>query len=145
MHSNDWTVLIDCNNIGRDFYLSNFLFKLRFSTVHGPCLTDEAGLIDFAYCLHCKLWIAPAKQWVTRWTNNSWPRCDVKKTIVKHGVLFVPVGVKGSTQEEFDRRVSFSVGEKLLIYSFSHSYYIIIMLCSHKNSSKRLYSFIGRL
>ncbi|XP_071127459.1 uncharacterized protein [Mytilus edulis] len=124
VYSNDFNILKVCNEIGGDFYFSN-AFKQRYSTngfptVHGPCLSDDAGIYDIAYCLHCKSWITPANQWVTR-SINSWPRSDVKQAIVKHGVLFVPIGVKGSTQEELEWRISFSVGEKLLIYSFTHT------------------------
>ncbi|XP_052076604.1 uncharacterized protein LOC127714574 [Mytilus californianus] len=119
------SILADCKNIASDYYFSNLSFKQRFSTdtfstVHGPCVSDEDGFFDYANCLHCKFWIKPAIHWVTR-SNNSWPRCDVKQSIVKHGVLFVPVGVKGSTQEELEWRISFSVGEKLLMYSFTHT------------------------
>ncbi|XP_052077029.1 uncharacterized protein LOC127715050 isoform X1 [Mytilus californianus] len=125
VHSNDRSILKDCIDIGSDFYFSNLSFKQRFSneflsTVHGPCVSDEDGLYDIAHCLHSKLWITQAKKWVTR-SNNSWPIYDIKQAIVKHGVLFVPIGVKGSTQEELEWRISFSVAEKLLIYSFTHT------------------------
>ncbi|XP_052077030.1 uncharacterized protein LOC127715050 isoform X2 [Mytilus californianus] len=118
-------VLIDCHEIGRGFFFSNLSFKQIFSTeilssIYGPCVSNKNGFFDLAYCVHSKLWITPAKQWVTR-SNNSWPIYDVKQAIVKHGVLFVPVGVKGSTQEELEWRISFSVAEKLLIYSFTHT------------------------
>ncbi|XP_071124298.1 uncharacterized protein [Mytilus edulis] len=119
------SMLSYCDEIDRGFYFSNFSYKQKsyskiFSTIHGPCVSDENQICDLAYCLHSKLWITPAKQWITR-SNNSWPRYDLKQDIVKHGVLFVPVGVKGSSQEELEWRISFSVGEKLLIYSFTHT------------------------
>ncbi|XP_052076204.1 uncharacterized protein LOC127714220 [Mytilus californianus] len=125
VHSNGRKILKYCDEIGSNFYCSNLSFKQvfpfdMFSTLHGTCISDRDGLLDFAYCLHSKLWITPAKQWVTR-SNNSWPRYDVKQAIVKHGVLFVAVGVKGSSQEELEWRISFSVGEKLLMYSFTHT------------------------
>ncbi|XP_071162530.1 cyclic GMP-AMP synthase-like receptor 1 [Mytilus edulis] len=124
-HSNDPGIRKVCVEIGGDFYLSNLLVKKgvtkdRYSIVHGPCVSDEDGFYDFACCVHSKLWIPQAKQWITR-SNNAWPTFDVKQAIVKHGVLFVPVGVKGSTQEELEWRISFSVGEKLLINSFTHT------------------------
>ncbi|XP_071124289.1 uncharacterized protein [Mytilus edulis] len=114
-----------CEKTGSNFYFSNLSFKRHFSseifsTLHGPCLSDKNGLCDLAYCLYSDLWITPAKQWIAR-SNNSWPRSDVKQAIVKHGVLFVPIGVKGSTQEELEWRISFSVGEKLLINTFTHT------------------------
>ncbi|XP_052076242.1 uncharacterized protein LOC127714241 [Mytilus californianus] len=125
VHCKRQHIFEDCEVIGSDFYFSNSSFKQHFmtkavSTVHGPCVSDKDKTHDFAHCLHSKLWIAPAMQWVTR-SNNSWPRYDIKQTIVKHGVLFVPIGVKGSTKEELEWRISFSVGEKLLIHTFTHT------------------------
>lgn len=80
----------------------------------------KKGILDIAICFHSKSWITQAQQWITR-SNNSWPEYDVKQFIVPHGVLFVPKGVQGSTKEEYEWRISFSVGEKLLIYSFTHT------------------------
>lgn len=40
---------------------------------------------------------------------------------MKHGVLFVAIGVKGSAYEQIEWRLSFSVGEKFLIYTFTHT------------------------
>ncbi|XP_076072110.1 uncharacterized protein LOC143043817 [Mytilus galloprovincialis] len=125
LHTSDQSILEFCYDIGNDFYFSNLSFKRKFiidmfPRLHGPCITDKDELYDIAYCVHSKLWISPAKKWITR-SNTVWPSYDVKQAIVKQGVLFVPLGVKGSTQEEFEWRISFSVGEKLLIYSFTHT------------------------
>ncbi|XP_071142017.1 uncharacterized protein [Mytilus edulis] len=40
---------------------------------------------------------------------------------VQYGVLFVPIGCKNSQNENLQWRISFSVTEKLLIHSFSHT------------------------
>ncbi|XP_052075889.1 nucleotidyltransferase MB21D2-like [Mytilus californianus] len=125
LHYKYQKILKLCKEIGNDFFFSNLSFKQAFSTnmfstVHGPCVSDKVEKLDVAYCLHSKLWITPAKQWVIR-SNNSWPKYDVKQVKVKHGVLFVPVGVKGTSQEELEWRISFSVVEKLLMYSFTHT------------------------
>ncbi|VDI58730.1 Hypothetical predicted protein, partial [Mytilus galloprovincialis] len=130
VQTTDWYFCRDCDVVGCGVYLSNS-FKQRFvhdffPTVHGPCVSDEHGNYDLALCLHSKLWITPAEQWVTR-SSNSWPSYDVKQAIVKHGVQFVPIGVKGSTQEELEWRISFSVGEKLLIYTFTHTHNCYVM------------------
>ncbi|CAC5387574.1 unnamed protein product [Mytilus coruscus] len=66
-----------CNDKGSDVFLANNTIKcLSLSkllpNVHGPCLSDEKGFFDFATCLHCKSWIAPAMKWITR-PNNGWP------------------------------------------------------------------------
>ncbi|XP_052076793.1 cyclic GMP-AMP synthase-like [Mytilus californianus] len=125
LHSNDQSILEDCDEFGHDYYFSNASVKRRnltdiFSCVHGPCVSDKEGIFDFAFCVRSKAWITQANQWITR-SNNGWPDYNVKQSIVKHGVLFVPVGVKGSKNEELEWRISFSVGEKFLIYTLTHT------------------------
>ncbi|XP_052076787.1 uncharacterized protein LOC127714792 [Mytilus californianus] len=125
VHTYDRRVFKSCDEIGSDYYFSNSSFRERITntilpTVHGPCLSDKYGLFDLAFCLRSKSWITSAKQWLTR-SNNSWPEYNVKQSIARHGVLFVPVGVKGSIQEKLEWRISFSVGEKMLMYSLTHS------------------------
>ncbi|VDI53549.1 Hypothetical predicted protein [Mytilus galloprovincialis] len=114
-----------CEDKGPDVFLANNSIKCLslsecLTIVHGPCLSDEKGFFDFAICLHCKSWITPAIQWITR-PNNGWPEDHVKTSIVQHGTLFVPIGVKGSANEDLEWRISFSVSEKFLIYTFTHA------------------------
>ncbi|VDI76592.1 Hypothetical predicted protein [Mytilus galloprovincialis] len=125
LYSNDEAIFDLCIERQREFYFSSSALKPQFSSnilpiVHGPCLSDKQGLFDLALCCHSKSWITPATQWITR-SNNSWPDEVVKQYIVEHGTLFVPIGVKGSTNEEVEWRLSFSVGEKFLIYTFTHT------------------------
>ncbi|XP_071126633.1 uncharacterized protein [Mytilus edulis] len=101
--------------------------KTDSTVIHGPCLSDKKGKFDLAFCLHCKTWISQASQWITR-SNNSWPSYNVKQSIIKHGVLFVPIGVKGSPKEDIEWRISFSVGEKFLINTFTHTQLICYAL-----------------
>ncbi|XP_071145509.1 cyclic GMP-AMP synthase-like receptor [Mytilus edulis] len=99
----------------------NLLLRLdKGETIHGPCISDKTGVIDFAVSLHCKTWISSAFNWITR-SGSSWPSHNVKQSIIKHGVLFVPIGVHGSPKEDLEWRVSFSVAEKLLINTFTHT------------------------
>ncbi|XP_052078030.1 uncharacterized protein LOC127715968 [Mytilus californianus] len=114
-----------CEQFRSKSYLSNILFKNFFlgeltPVVHGPCVSDRKGYFDYALCLHSKYWVTSASQWTIR-SNNSWPNEKTKQLIINHGVLFVPIGSKGSPHEELEWRMSFSVGEKLLIYTFSHT------------------------
>ncbi|XP_063416235.1 uncharacterized protein LOC134697879 [Mytilus trossulus] len=124
-HGTPVNIFEQCEEIGDECYFSNFKFKRKFtgcvwSTVHGPCLNDESGQYDIAYYLRCKSWITQAKHWIRR-PNNSWPEDDVKQAIIKHGILFVPIGDKGSIKEDLEWRISFSVAEKFLIYTFTHT------------------------
>ncbi|VDI49266.1 cyclic GMP-AMP synthase, partial [Mytilus galloprovincialis] len=114
----------DCDEHNGKQYLSSAWYKQSLVNdkheIHGPCLSDKEGEVDIAACLHCKTWIAPAIQWVSR-SRNSWPSHKVKQSIIDHGVLFVPIGAKGSQKENLEWRVSFSVGEKFLINTFTHT------------------------
>lgn len=125
LHSNDKSIFELCDEMRFYKYFSNVLFKENFMTdvyscVHGPCLSDKTGLFDIAYCLHSKSWVKPAQPWLKR-SNYSWPGFKVKQNIMKHGVLFVAIGVKGSAYEQIEWRLSFSVGETFLIYTFTHT------------------------
>jgi hypothetical protein len=66
---------------------------------HGPCVADKNDKIDCAICYHSRQWISPAHKWVTR-PNTSWPSSELKSKIIDHGVLFVPIGCKGSKNED---------------------------------------------
>ncbi|XP_076070612.1 uncharacterized protein LOC143042237 [Mytilus galloprovincialis] len=115
-----------CEKFRGDIFLSNALFKESFLVsnlslvTHGPCLSDKHGYFDLANCLHSKDWVTSASQWTLR-SNNTWPNEKTKQMIMNHGVIFVPIGFKGSPHEELEWRMSFSVGEKFLIYTFSHT------------------------
>ncbi|XP_076071336.1 uncharacterized protein LOC143042761 [Mytilus galloprovincialis] len=133
LHSKNRDINRFCVKRGHDLYLSSTAIKQHmstfpsFSTVHGPCVTDKNGYLDIAVCLRSKSWVTTAMQWIER-SNNTWPKNDVKASVVQHGILFVPIGIKGSSSEDFEWRLSFSVGEKLLISSFTHSQLICYSL-----------------
>ncbi|XP_063416265.1 uncharacterized protein LOC134697908 [Mytilus trossulus] len=121
-----------CEEHNGKHYFSGTSFKQEImentdTIVHGPCVSDKEGKWDQAMCLHCRTWISQASQWITR-SNNSWPSYSVKQSIIKHGVLFVPIGVKGSPKEDIEWRISFSVGEKFLINTFTHTQLICYAL-----------------
>ncbi|XP_071180633.1 uncharacterized protein [Mytilus edulis] len=125
VNSRSSEIIRSCDEHNGKQYLSSALYKQSFvndeiKIIHGPCFSDKNGEIDFAACLHCKTWISPAIQWVSR-SSNSWPSHEVKQSITDHGVLFVPIGAKGSQRENLEWRVSFSVGEKFLINTFTHT------------------------
>ena len=122
---NDPSVFKLCEMNAGYLYFSSMRLKerilhMRTPLIHGPCMSDTNGEYDIAYCLHSKLWITQAKKWMTR-SQNAWPGYDVKQSILRHGVLFVPIGVKGSIKEDLEWRISFSVGEKLLVFTFTHA------------------------
>ncbi|XP_071126621.1 uncharacterized protein [Mytilus edulis] len=115
-----------CEEHNGKHYFSSAILKQKFmcntdsTVIHGPCISDKGGNFDNAICFHCRTWISQASQWITR-SNSSWPSYNVKQSIIKHGVLFVPIGVKGLPKENIEWRISFSVGEKFLINTFTHT------------------------
>ncbi|VDI45249.1 Hypothetical predicted protein [Mytilus galloprovincialis] len=121
-----------CEQIGQEKYLSSILFKKCFmtetaSTIRGPRLSDTRGLCGIMHSLHCNYWVKPASQWIKR-SNNSWPDENTKKCIINAGVLFMPVGSLGAQLEELNWRITFSVSEKYLVYTFSHTQLICLVL-----------------
>ncbi|XP_052079134.1 uncharacterized protein LOC127717497 [Mytilus californianus] len=105
------------SEIFRRDHLSLFPIELK---IHGPCLSDMNDFFDVAFCLKCDQWIFQAKPWVSR-PRTTWPLPGIISKIISCGVLFVPIGCKGSIKEHLEWRISFSLAERLLIYSFSHT------------------------
>ncbi|XP_071147882.1 uncharacterized protein [Mytilus edulis] len=125
-YGRDQNILECCEEHNGEHYFSsalykgNILFGDKDKHIRGPCITDKKGVMDLAYTLHCKTWISSAVNWISR-SSSSWPSHNVTQSIIKHGVLFVPIGVHGSPKEDLEWRVSFSVAEKLLINTFTHT------------------------
>ena len=92
----------------------------KFNTIHGPCISDKKERYDFATCLKCSKWISQAQPWINR-PRAAWPTPENIEKIINCGVLFVPIGCKESTIENLQWRISFSVSEKILIFSFNHT------------------------
>ncbi|XP_063424641.1 uncharacterized protein LOC134708212 [Mytilus trossulus] len=119
------------NKLSNELYLSYFQSITNghpyCSKIHGPCLSDQDDLYDFAICLKCDKWVTQAKPWVSR-PRTTWPTPELITKIAYCGVLFVPIGCKGSTNENLEWRMSFSVAEKCLIFSFSHTQLLVYAL-----------------
>ncbi|VDI23866.1 Hypothetical predicted protein [Mytilus galloprovincialis] len=88
--------------------------------IHGPCISSTTDTIDVARCLKCDNWISQAQPWIKR-PRTTWPSPDLISKITSCGVLFVPIGYKGSSNENLQWRISFSVAEKFLIFAFNHT------------------------
>ncbi|XP_052083354.1 uncharacterized protein LOC127720675 [Mytilus californianus] len=92
-----------------------------FGKIHGPCVSDKHDTFDLAWCLKCDKWIFQAEPWISR-PRTTWPSPEIiSKIVSSSGVLFVPIGCKGSINELLEWRISFSEGEKFLIFSFTHT------------------------
>ena len=135
LHTNYTSLHKDHRNVleqhGIKYFLSNKLYKQSFSKsitkdrpmfnkIHGPCISDDDDEFDIAFCLKCDNWISQAVPWITR-PRSSWLSPEIVNEIIMNGVLFVPIGFKGSIYEDLEWRISFSVAEKIMIFSFNHT------------------------
>ena len=115
-------------------FLSNQTWKRVFIgdnyVINGPCLSDKLGTIDEAYCIRYTKWPSVGRQWIDRPRFYGWPPESLINNIVQGGVLLVPIGSKSDSQKDnpFEWRISFSVPEKMLIYSWNHSQIICYAL-----------------
>ncbi|CAC5364715.1 unnamed protein product [Mytilus coruscus] len=101
-------------------FLSNMNKKLHYSmfSLHGPCLSDDDQYMDLAFCLRSKYLPYNAIPWASRY-RWQWPPNSVIDKIKKYGCLLVPIGPRTLPDCNILWRLSFSVAEKLLVYSFN--------------------------
>ncbi|XP_063423796.1 uncharacterized protein LOC134707720 [Mytilus trossulus] len=110
-----------------DNTISDIMINSPINNIHGPCLSDKKGEYDVAFCFQCDQWVSHAQPWITR-ARETWPSPELISKITLCGVLFVPIGYKGSKNDHLQWRISFSIAEKLLIYSFSHTQFLCYAL-----------------
>lgn len=91
---------------------------------HGPCsFAIPNGIeLDVAGCMKCDYWPETAKPWIRRCNEKGWPSDIVVNQIVKSGCHVVPIG--SCPENELEWRISFSVAEQKIIYSFNHSQFL---------------------
>ena len=123
---------IDIND--NETFLSNKSWKretnINNDVIHGPCISDLLGTTDHAFCLGYTKWPSVGRQWIDRPRFCGWPPESLINNIVEGGVLLVPIGSKSDSQMDnpYEWRISFSVPEKMLIYSWNHSQIICYAL-----------------
>ena len=83
----------------------------------GPYRSETDIVISF----HCPFWPKVASEWISRSRTNCWPEIDVINKIVSFGFHLVPIGHPRSSTHMMEWRLSFSVAEKLLVWSFNHT------------------------
>lgn len=111
-------VIDQCSQtLGQETYISSKLFREYFLSdnmiIHGPCQSLPGDVYDRVVCFRCKPWIALAQPWINR-SQSTWPDYEQVKSIVKSGVLLVPIGYKNSLNENLEWRISFSMAEKTI-------------------------------
>ena len=135
----DKLLLNACQEIDSSLYLSNYLYVHNAqkiinkstphiaTTIQGPSVEgwglyedrSQSGT-DSVFSIHCSFWPDAASEWRIRSRRFPWPsQCDVK-TIVNFGFHLVPIGHPHSDTNMMEWRMSFSVAERTLVWSFGH-------------------------
>ena len=124
-------------NIGDNAYLSSREFlsspillksETRTIRIQGPSLetweefenTSISGKDNVASIL-CKAWPTAAAEWRDRPRHYGWPAQHDKESIEAFGCHLVPVGHPLSTKNSLEWRLSFSIAERTLVWSFNHT------------------------
>ena len=76
--------------------------------------------VDNVNCIHCPFWPDAASEWVTRPRRSRWPASADIKTIIDFGFHLVPIAHPLSDLNNMEWRISFSVAERTLVWSFNH-------------------------
>ena len=126
-----------CQPFDNAMYLSSFLFMHNIETHvdfgdvtiarQGPSIegwtpfmdTSQSGT-DAVFSIHCPFWPDPASEWKSRQRRFGWPRQSDIKYIEEFGFHLVPVGHPSSDISMMEWRISFSVAERALVWSFNH-------------------------
>ena len=128
-----------CQLIDNAMYLSSYLllqkvtsevnknaFNMKIAR-QGPSIewwgddmdTSQSG-VDNVFSIHCPFWPDSATEWTTRHRRFTWPSPHDIKSIVDFGFHLVPVGHPRSDMNMMEWRISFSVAERTLVWSFNH-------------------------
>ena len=135
----DRNLLNACQDMNNSLYISSYLYVHNDAAVFRelfPHLTisrqgpsnevwstymdrSQSGT-DSVGSIHCSFWLDAASEWRTRSRRFAWPSPSDMKTIVDFGFHLVPIGHPHSDTDMMEWRISFSVAERTLVWSFNH-------------------------
>ena len=81
--------------------------------------TSESGT-DHVSSIHCPFGPNESSEWVHRLRHFSWPTSQDISTITDFGCHLVAVGHPHSDSKPMEWRISFSMAERTLVWSFNH-------------------------
>ena len=81
--------------------------------------TSESGT-DLVMSIHCPFWPNLALEWTQRPRYFGWPNSREISSIAEFGCHLVPVGHPHSGKKLKEWRISFSMAERTLVWSFNH-------------------------
>lgn len=135
--SNNQQVNSSCITINYASYISSTLYRTQYLCSgknigdnliqHGPCafFSDETCEIDFAKGFISHHWPAEAFPWIRRSLIKKWPAENVLSSIARKGCHVVPVGsISPNPITDTEWRISFTVAERMLVYSLNHCQFL---------------------
>ena len=121
--------------LSSDLFVKHFVSVFRYMNIpylqsiqkQGPSAecwlsgqsTSESGT-DAVFCIHCPFWPNESSEWVHRLRHFSWPTSQDISTITTFGFHLVAVGHPHSPTKLMEWRISFSMAERTLVWSFNH-------------------------
>ena len=96
-------------------------YKRQGPSLEGWFELDDTGPgTDHVLSIRCKFWPNESIEWIHRSRNFDWPTSLVISSIVEFGCHLVPVGHPHSDRKDMEWRISFSIAERTLVWSFNH-------------------------
>ena len=75
---------------------------------------------DHVKCIRCEFWPSEASEWRDRPRHFGWPTPEDIVSIIDFGFHLVAIGHPNSDTKLMEWRISFSVAERTLVWSFNH-------------------------
>ena len=98
------------------------------SRIQGPsievwdeCADKSESGRDNVPSIVCKFWPTSAAEWKDRPRHYRWPSQQDREYIEQFGCHLVPVGHPLSERKSLEWRLSFSIAERTLVWSFNHT------------------------
>ena len=114
----------------QEFLSSQTLLTSKTQTrrIQGPSMetwrefqdTSEAGR-DHVPSILCEAWPTAAAEWKDRPRQYGWPTQHDKENIESFGYHLIPIGHPLSTNSSLEWKLSFSIAERTLVWSFNHT------------------------
>ena len=81
--------------------------------------TSKSGT-DNVYSIHCPFWPNESSEWAQRLRHFGWPTSQNVSKITHFGFHLVPIGHPHSETKLMEWRISFSMAERTLVWSFNY-------------------------
>ena len=126
-----------CNIDNQHQYLSSKVYveswlpfqpKGSLSKIQGPSVETwmkyrdkNTSGDDRVPSIHCKAWPRLAQEWISRPRHSGWPSLIDYESVITFGFHLVAVGHPRSSFNSLEWRISFSIAERTLVWSFNHT------------------------